>query len=600
MKKLFLWVFFIVLTFSAISQNTSPLKKINFRKLSNELVDLKALKQEAGRDCDFDNNVAALIRVKAQGFSEKTMLDFIPSPRPGIEIIYKKYTDNELWLYVSSNCQGTIIIKYMGEFEFKLPNKLEQKSVYELILGVETATLTIRTVPPEAEIYIDNEKVGKGEAIKTVSIGAEHRYRVVCENYYTKEGQVYFEKREEKLINVELEPNFGFITIKTNPTGADVFVDEVKVGSTPYQTKKIPLGIHVIELRKAGCETFSRALTIEVGVENKELENVKLTAVQVPTGSLVITSNPSGAVVTINGRQYGQTPQTLTNLEIGTYIVDFSKEGYQNLSQTVTIKESKKETLAVTMSKQQQPSFENKTITVNGVSFTMVAVKGGTFTMGGTYEQGNDANDREKPTHSVTLSDYYIGSSEVTGDLWAAVMGYDPSHFHGPVEQVSWNDVQEFIRNLNQKTGINFRLPTESEWEYAARGGDMSKGYKYSGSNNIDDVAWYWADIIIDDEDIIGDIIVHEAVTRPIGAKLPNELGIYDMSGNVCEWCQDWYGDYSPDSQTNPEGPANGYARVYRGGSWGSDAAHCRVSSRDYGNPNYRSDHIGLRLAADK
>lgn len=224
----------------------------------------------------------------------------------------------------------------------------------------------------------------------------------------------------------------------------------------------------------------------------------------------------------------------------------------------------------------------NKTFTVNGVTFEMVAVKGGTFTMGATPEQGSDADDDEKPTHNVTLGDYYIGKFEVTQELWEAVMGSNPSWFKGnnlPVEEVSWDDCQTFIRKLNTLTGKNFRLPTEAEWEYAARGGNRSMGYKYSGSNNIKDVAWY------DDSN----------KTHIVGTKSPNELGIYDMSSNVWEWCLDWYGSYSSGSQTNPQGPSSGSSRVIRGGSW-TDAWNCRVSRR-YSSPGYTSFDTGFRLA---
>ena len=232
------------------------------------------------------------------------------------------------------------------------------------------------------------------------------------------------------------------------------------------------------------------------------------------------------------------------------------------------------------------PLSSNQTFTVNGVSFTMVFVEGGTFTMGATSEQGDDADYDEKPTHSVTLSDYYIGETEVTQALWKAVMGSNPSYFEGdnlPVEQVSYNDVKEFITKLNQKTGKTFRLPTEAEWEYAARGGKKSKGYKYSGSNNIDDVAWYYEN--------------SNNKTHPVKTKRPNELGIYDMSGNVWEWCSDNYGAYSSSSQTNPTGPSSGSYRVYRGGSWYFNARGCRVSHRSGFNPSSRFNSLGFRLA---
>ncbi len=242
----------------------------------------------------------------------------------------------------------------------------------------------------------------------------------------------------------------------------------------------------------------------------------------------------------------------------------------------------------------------NQTLTVNGVSFTMVAVQGGTFTMGATSEQGSEANDYEKPAHQVQVSSFLIGQTEVTQELWQAVMGSNPSHFNGkrtefdwywgeeyevdygtnlkrPVESVSWDDCQEFITKLNQLTGKQFRLPTEAEWEYAARGCSKSRGYKFSGSNTIGDVAWYSDN--------------SEDKTHSVATKQANELGIYDMSGNVWEWCQNnWY---------NYDGSATKYGsnRVSRGCSWYFNARYCRVSYRGYGSPVHRSDDLGLRLA---
>lgn len=229
--------------------------------------------------------------------------------------------------------------------------------------------------------------------------------------------------------------------------------------------------------------------------------------------------------------------------------------------------------------------LEKLVINVNGVSFTMIKVEGGTFSMGATSEQGSDARIDEIPVHSVTLSDYYIGETEVTQELWEAVMGSNPSYFSDdqkPVEQVSWDDCKEFITKLNNLTGKNFRLPTEAEWEYAARGGNKSKGYKYSGSNSIGDVAW------------CGDN--SSLTTHNVKTKSPNELGIYDMSGNVYEWCEDWFGGYSSGSQTNPTGPSSGAYRVLRGGSWNYNACGCRVSSRYQNSSNYRFYHFGFRV----
>lgn len=225
---------------------------------------------------------------------------------------------------------------------------------------------------------------------------------------------------------------------------------------------------------------------------------------------------------------------------------------------------------------------------VNSVPFKMVYVGGGTFWMGATDEQAGEYQSNETPVNRVHLSSYYIGQTEVTQELWREVMGTNPSNFLGnlqrPVEQVSWNDCQTFLSRLNELTGMNFRLLTEAEWEFAARGGNKSMGYKYAGSNTVDDVAWYNSNA--------------GHTTHPVATKDPNELGLYDMSGNVWEWCQDWYGTYTSGEKTNPTGPATGSDRVNRGGSWsGIGATYCRVSGRGYVTPTCSDMSLGLRLA---
>ena len=195
----------------------------------------------------------------------------------------------------------------------------------------------------------------------------------------------------------------------------------------------------------------------------------------------------------------------------------------------------------------------------------MILVEGGTYTMGETEKQ-------------VTVKDFYIGKYPVTQKQWFEIMGSNPSYFKGcdncPVETVTWYDTQEFIKKLNEKyPGSNFRLPTEAEWEWAARGGNESKGYLYAGSNNIDDVAWYYEN--------------SGEKTHPVGQKKPNELGLYDMSGNVWEWCEDWY-----DEKTN--------WKVVRGGSWYNNFLDfLRVAFRYYSYPFNDNSFRGLRLSRD-
>ena len=222
---------------------------------------------------------------------------------------------------------------------------------------------------------------------------------------------------------------------------------------------------------------------------------------------------------------------------------------------------------------------------IEGLVNNMISIKGGTFTMGATEEQGSMAEKDELPVHEVTLSDFSMGRYEVTQEEWEAVMGNNPSLFKGTrkaVEQVSWNDCQEFIGKLNAATGKKFRLPTEAEWEYAAKGGIYRRGCKYSGSNGIDEVACYEGNC--------------NEVIPEVGMKAPNELGLFDMSGGVWEWCNDWYDEYPKEAQTNPQGPPSASGRVYRGGSWTSSDVYCRVPCRYCGSPIEKRKNLGLRL----
>ena len=272
--------------------------------------------------------------------------------------------------------------------------------------------------------------------------------------------------------------------------------------------------------------------------------------------------------------------------------------------------------MGFTSCENDEPTLKND-ITKDGIfnglpNDEMVFVQGGTFTMGATEDQGtSDPYDDEYPSHQVTLRDFYIGKYEVTQQLWEYVMNYSgtaadgstmsayasevwlgkmPPSTYGlgldyPAYYVSWEDIVNiFIPRLNKITGKTFRLPTEAEWEYAARGGNKSKGYKYSGSNIIGDVAWYNSN--------------SSAMTHPVGTKSPNELGLYDMSGNVWECCSDWYDEnyYSSSPSINPTGPTSGSRRVDRGGSWGNNARSCRVSYRDRSTPDYRDCYYGFRL----
>ena len=240
-------------------------------------------------------------------------------------------------------------------------------------------------------------------------------------------------------------------------------------------------------------------------------------------------------------------------------------------------------------SKSNLSKEENKLIVVRNAYFKMIYVEGGTFLMGATPEQEEDAYIDEVPVHRVSLDSFYIGETVVTQHIWQIVMGNNPSNHKGdyfPVTNVGWDDCQEFIQKLNAMQDIQFRLPTEAEWEYSARGGVYHSLYKYAGGDNIDDVAWHKGN----------------SGNKPhmVKCKKPNALGLYDMNGNVWEWCQDFSEEYTPEDQINPvvlRPCEHDSYRVYRGGSFTSNAkSSCRVSSRDDALPCPRLD-LGFRLA---
>ena len=325
--------------------------------------------------------------------------------------------------------------------------------------------------------------------------------------------------------------------------------------------------------------------------------------------TLTIKYMPTNATVLVDNKMVkGTNGVARTTLPVGQHSFVVACDGYESEEGMVKLKASAPSNIQITLTKEavaiqqsivsqpivaQQPmeqtpvtNVDNISIPVkDGISIDMVRVEAGTFTMGATAEM-KDPFGNEKPTHRVTLTnDYYIGKYEVTQALWKAVMGNNPSEYKGdnlPVEMVSWDNCQEFISKLNRITGKTFRLPTEAEWEYAARGGNKSRGYQFSGSSNLSDVAWY--------DDNSG------YVTHAVGSKQSNELGIYDMTGNVWEWCQDWYGKYSSSSQINPTGANSGPDRVIRGGSWNNTAWFCRSSCRLNYTPGFRNDCLGLRL----
>ena len=420
--------------------------------------------------------------------------------------------------------------------------------------------------PKSSAVSIDGQLyVAEDGVVVALLQNGQHTYKAEARGYHSQSGTITVAGAKIER-TITLKGDFATVTL-TADSGADIYVNDKKVGTTTW-SGRLNSGLYIFEARKSGYRTQS--LTRQI-TSDPASQSYTLPALAPIYGSADITSSPAMADITLDGKAVGKTPLQLDNLLVGEHKITVSKSGYQPYSATITVAEGRTATVSATLKK----GFDFGDI-------EMVFVQGGTFTMGAT---SGDAD--EKPAHSVTLSDYYIGKYEVTQAQWRAVMGDNPSYFQGdnlPVDNVSWDDIQLFLRKLNAKTGKNFRLPTEAEWEYAARGGNQSKGYKYSGSNTLGDVAWY--------RDNSG------GKTHPVGQKQPNELGVYDMSGNICECCSDWYGSYSSSPQSNPKGPNSGTYRVQRGGAgWYLFAKCCRVSNRGNCSPDRRDKLNGFRLA---
>ena len=292
---------------------------------------------------------------------------------------------------------------------------------------------------------------------------------------------------------------------------------------------------------------------------------------------VAINSTPTGLEVYIDSIKVGLTPFN-TTLTTGNHLVRLQL-GVQKVVKNINVVKAHGET---NYDFDLSPRSFNES--VNGINFTMVFIKGGTFRMG-----TNDGRSIEKPVHTVDIESFYMCDIEVTQALFKSIMEYNVSNNKGdelPSERVCWNEAQEFIQKLNVITGKNYRLPTESEWEYCASTTPSGSKSTWSGTNNekkLGDYAWY-ADN-------------SEGKTHPGKQKMANEWGLYDMTGNVWEWCSDWFGEYNNNSRNNPSGPSSGTTHVNRGGGWDDDGPYSRATNRDDNNPEDHFSTVGFRLA---
>ena len=569
-----------------------------------------------------------------------------------------KQKAGEVWVYVPHGAKHiTIGHAKMGMVRnYYFTEKIESARVYVLKLVSGSVDIVVKEMlksqfvelnvqPANSLVYIDGElqMTDGGVLNKELAIG-QHEYRVVAARHHTDAGKFAVTAEEKTVLNVKLLPAYGSLTVNTIPAGARVYVDAEERGIAPLTLDRVESGSHQLVLLCQGCKPVQQVVEIADGkntpveltlathgakvklvakdaddeiwmggklygkggwsgvltpgnhtvevrhdgyrgtVVNLELREkgdtvVTLPQLQAMLGHLKVTVVPEGATVLIDGVDKGKAPLMLQNILAGRHEIRLMKMGYDMVVDTIDINENK--TLEYT---QRMMAGEGpKMFSVRGVDFTMIPVGGGSFRMGAGSNEEFGSKD-ELPAHEVMLSNFYIGQTEVTQAVWYAVMGTNPSEhidLAKPVTNVSWDDCQTFISKLNELTGEHFRLPTEAEWEYAARGGRMSKHTPYSGSASPDGVAYF--------EQYGG-----PAVCK---SKQPNELGLYDMSGNAFEWCADYYGRYPSAGQSNPQGPQTGQYRVMRGGCWAMGKQFCTVVARTPQVPTFNRSVVGLRLA---
>ena len=458
-------------------------------------------------------------------------------------------------------------VTYEDFIDIKAPNTRETFSLKE-----DFGSLSITSAPESGmNIYIDG-KVTNYKTPYTFNRLKPATYSISAKSQYfdTDEKTITVTREGQHTTQLQSNANFATLNIVTME-GAQIYIND----QLTAQRQNIRLEPQVVRVR---AEKPPKGKTVEqrMVLKKNDSQTVEIFP-DIPTGSIQIAVNPFEAKIELKGDagEYYTADQSkmFDNIPAGSYELIITKDGFKTYKENLILRTG--------------DILKHRATLIEGsdVPEDFVFVKGGTFQMG-SY----NGEDNEKPIHTVTIGDFYIGKYEVTQRQWMEIMGNNPSYFKGdrlPVEQVSWYDILVFIRKLNAKTGANYRLPTEAEWEYAARGGNQSSGYKYVGSNNVDEVAWYSNN--------------SDRKTHSVGRKKPNELGLYDMSGNVWEWCQDYFDKnyYSISILNNPEGPSTGEDRVIRGGRWGNNDIYVRVANRDYCDPDGRDFGIGFRLVRD-
>jgi len=455
------------------------------------------------------------------------------------------------------------------------------------------AGLRVTSDPVGATVYLDGENLGTTPIDRDDLSPGEGTLIIELDGYISNFQTARLKAGKKANISTYLTIQTGSIEIETAPEGAELYIDDVFIGDV-NELDKLALGNHTIRAELEGYHTAETNVNIKYDSKSKITLNLKG-----KPGSLFFTSTPNGASIIIDGLQTGmQTPYKINDIAAGMHDVQLRKDNYSVINRSVFVVPDKTTSFSETLRIQE---LEGSNIELDNVDrsdeqgnssrysgpisqMEFVDIPQGEFEMGSTLnEKGRYPGEH---LHRVTISKFQIMHTEVTQNMWNEVMGRNPSSNKGedlPVENVSWGDCLKFIKKLNDRDSVyNYRLPTEAEWEYACRSETKSKFYIGNQDSDLERAGWYEGN--------------SDGMSHAVGQKVPNYWGLFDMHGNVSEWCQNWKGDYSPKKSVDPEGPVGGTKRINRGGNWNSWGKKCRSACRSSYNPKYRNKFIGLRL----
>ncbi|HQO08549.1 MAG TPA: formylglycine-generating enzyme family protein [Clostridiales bacterium] len=433
--------------------------------------------------------------------------------------------------------------------------------------NLQESALAIDSEPSGAMVYIDGVQIGKTPVSSFYPSGT-YTIKLTSDNYdYDDIEETIVISGPETKKAYQLTDIRATLTINTCDS-ARVYLNGARMDGIKDLKLAPQRCVVKVEMNKA------KPLEEVFILKKKEKKTLDLYP-QLFTGTIMVAVTPQDAEIELteaSGEKYFNTgSKSFSNIITGSYNINVSRNGFKTFCDEIALKADGVEKVII--------KLEEGSDDIGDYIF----VEGGTFQMG-----NNNGYEEERPVHNVNVNDFYICKTEVTQALWRIVMGTTPSNFIGddlPVENVSWNDAVEFCKRLSRKESAVYRLPTEAEWEYAARGGKLSKGNEFPGISRFNDLAWWAAN--------------SGSKTNPAGKKKPNELGIYDMNGNVYEWCSDYYRSYNNSNSADPTGSGTDSSRVMRGGSWTAQIPSCTVTSRNYGNPDLRTNAIGFRVVRD-